>query len=213
MATPLVIVDDHPAVRAGLETMLDWEHDLEVAATAATADEGFTAIAELQPPVAVVDYQLPDGDGFTLCLRTCALPKPPRIIVYTAFATARHAVLAAVAGAHGLVSKCARPDELLDAIRADSPRHGDRITPYALREAAAQLDPDDLTVLGMLVHDVLPAEIAVALAIDDRRLLTRRWAMLERLVGKPRRRSSEPRRGRTARPATVRCPRPLPYSD
>ena len=45
----LVIVDDHRAVRAGLRGLLDDEDDLRVAATAATAREGFEAIADLAP--------------------------------------------------------------------------------------------------------------------------------------------------------------------
>ena len=45
----IVLVDDHPAVRAGLRGLLDDEVDLRVAATAATAREGFEAIADTQP--------------------------------------------------------------------------------------------------------------------------------------------------------------------
>ena len=190
MTISLVLVDDHPAVRTGLRTLIDDEPDLHVAATAATGRDGYTAIAELRPPVAVVDYHLPDEDGFTVCLRTLTLPKPPRVIVYSAFASPHHAVLAAVAGAAALVSKSARPDELLATIRAEDPsaQPCDGLSPNALRQASAQLEPDDLAILGMLAHDVPPAEIAATLTIDQRWLLARRWAMLERLAGKPTRR-------------------------
>ena len=190
MAISLVLVDDHPAVRTGLQALIDEEPDLHVTATAATGRDGFCAIVERRPPVAIVDYHLPDEDGFTLCLRTRVLPEPPRVIVYSAFASVRLAVLAAVAGAAALVSKNARPDELLAAIRADSrsPHHGDRISPDALREAGARLEPDDLAILGMLVHGLPPTEIAATLTIDERWLVARRWAMLERLAGKPARR-------------------------
>jgi DNA-binding NarL/FixJ family response regulator len=190
MTISLVLVDDHPAVRTGLRTLLDDEPDLQVTATAATGRDGFSAIAELQPPVAVVDFHLPDEDGLTLCLRTRALPKPPRVIVYSALASARLAVLATVAGATVLISKSARPEELLAAIRADGPtmQHGDGLSPDALREAGAQLEHDDLAILGMLVHGIPPSEIAATLTMDERWLLARRWAMLERLAGKPARR-------------------------
>src|SRR6476619_2499270 len=50
----LVIVDDHPAVRAGLRGLIDDEPGLFVAATAATAREGFEAIADARPQVALV---------------------------------------------------------------------------------------------------------------------------------------------------------------
>lgn len=121
MAISLVLVDDHPAVRAGLRTLFDDEPDIQVAAAAATGRDGFSAIAELQPAVALVDYHLPDEDGFTLCLRTRALSAPPRVIVYSAFASPRFAILAAVSGAAALVSKSARPDDLLATIRPGEP--------------------------------------------------------------------------------------------
>src|SRR5687768_10196466 len=84
----LVIVDDHPAVRAALRGLIEGEDDLRVAATAATAGEGFQAIADTRPAVALVDLHLPDDDGLSLCLRTRTLPAPPRVIVYSAFADA-----------------------------------------------------------------------------------------------------------------------------
>src|SRR3954468_21238889 len=82
----LVIVDDHPAVRAGLRGLLEDEPDLFVVATAATAREGFEAIADARPELALIDLHLPDDDGLSLCLRTRALARPPRVVIYSAFA-------------------------------------------------------------------------------------------------------------------------------
>jgi len=211
MPISLVLVDDHPAVRTGLQSLLDHEPGLQVIATAATGREGFNAIAELEPPVAVVDYHLPDEDGLILCLRTRALPRPPRIIIYSAFAAARLAVLTVVAGAAALVSKNGRPEELLAAIRADgrSPDHRDQISPVALRDAGAHLEPDDLAILGMLIHDIPAAEIAATLEMEERWLLARRWAILERLAGHGR--DIPPRVPRAA--AHPRMPRSLSSWD
>src|SRR3954471_23568544 len=114
----LVLVDDHPAVRAGLRGLLDDEDDLRVAATAATAREGFEAIAELRPALALLDLHLPDDDGPSLCLRPRALPAPPRVVVYSAFADAGLAVRATIAGASAVVAKAAPPRRLLAALRA-----------------------------------------------------------------------------------------------
>jgi DNA-binding NarL/FixJ family response regulator len=206
MATSLVLVDDHPAVLASLHALLDDEPDLHVAATAATGRDGLAAIHELRPPVAVIDYHLPDQDGFTVCLRTRALPEPPRVIVYSGFASERLAVLAAVAGAAALVSKSARPGELLSAIRAEDPplRFGAGLSPDALREAGARLAPGDVAILGMLATGTPPAEIAATLKIDESWLVARRWAMLERLARKPALSTTCPsriRRRRSGRPA------------
>jgi DNA-binding NarL/FixJ family response regulator len=171
----LVIVDDHPAVRAGLRGLLDDEADLRVAATAATAREGFQAIADLAPAVALIDLNLPDDDGLSLCLRTRALPAPPRVIVYSAVADDTLGVLAAIAGAEGVVPKSARPAALLAALRG---RPRPELDPRALRVVGARLAPEDLPILGMLAHGVGHAEIAATLGVEPEWLLARRGEML-----------------------------------
>ena len=142
----LVIVDDHPAVRAGLRGLIEDEDDLRVAATAATAREGFEAIADARPAVALIDLHLPDDDGLSLCLRTRALPEPPRVVIYSAFADAALAVLAAIAGADAVLPKSAPPRA--PARRRSAAGRGAPLDPRALRAVGARLDPDDLAILG-----------------------------------------------------------------
>ena len=173
----LVIVDDHPAVRAGLRGLIEDEEGLRVAATAASAREGFEAIADARPAVALLDLNLPDDDGLSLCLRTRSLPQPPRVIIYSALADSMLAVLAAIAGAEAVVPKSAPPQVLLDALRG-VPRAP--LDPRALRAVGARLEPDDLAILGMLAHGVGDEEIAATLGVDAASLLSRRAAMLPR---------------------------------
>ncbi len=185
----LVIVDDHPAVRAGLRGLLEDEDDLRVAATAATAREGFEAIADLEPALALLDHHLPDDDGLSLCLRTRTLSRPPRVLVYSAFADADLAVRAMIAGADAVVAKSTPPPALLAAIRTVGAGGARPVFgPQALRRAGAMLEPDDLPILGMLAHDVDEEEIAGTLGLDPEWLAARRWAMLSKLGGPSHRR-------------------------
>jgi DNA-binding NarL/FixJ family response regulator len=178
-AMDLVLVDDHPAVRAGLRGLLDDEQDLRVVATAATAREGFEAIADLQPDVALLDHHLPDDDGLSLCLRTRALPAPPRVVVYSAFADDAMAVRAAVAGASAVVPKATAPRTLLGVLRSVAAGRAQlALDGRALREAGEDLEPEDLPILGMLAHGVEHDEIAETLGLEPAWLLARRWAML-----------------------------------
>ena len=74
----LLVVDDHPAVRAGLRQLLDDQADFEVAAAVATADEAL-AIAEREPiDVAVVDYQLGGRNGLWVSRKLKRLSPAPR---------------------------------------------------------------------------------------------------------------------------------------
>src|SRR3954453_548417 len=169
----LVLVDDHPAVRAGLRGLLEDEDDLRVAATAATAREGFEGTAHLRPALAMLDHHLPDDDGLSLCLRTRTLPEPPRVVVYSAFADAGLAVRAVIAGADAVVAKATPPRSLLAGLPAGG-RGGARPTlePRARRAAGKRLDEGDLPILGMLAHGTDVEEIAATLGLEPEWL---RW--------------------------------------
>jgi DNA-binding NarL/FixJ family response regulator len=181
----VLAVDDHPAVRAGLASLLAAEDGLELVGGAATVREAVELCAQLRPDVVVLDVHLPDGDGLALCLRLQAGTPAPAVLLYTAFADDRLAVAAVVAGARGLMGKSAEPDALTLAIRAVA--QGVTMlpppSPEALAVSATRLDPQDVPALGMLLHGTPPADIARTLAVADSWLGARRWAMLERLSG------------------------------
>src|SRR5947199_10812021 len=81
----LLIVDDHPAVRGGLQQLLDDQADFEVAAAVATADEALS-IAEREPiDVAVVDYQLGGRNGLWVSRKLKRLAQPPGVVIYSAY--------------------------------------------------------------------------------------------------------------------------------
>jgi DNA-binding NarL/FixJ family response regulator len=180
----IVLVDDHPAVRAGLRGLIEDEPGMRVVASAGTAREGFEAIADTRPVVALVDLHLPDDDGLSLCLRTRGLPDAPRVIIYSAFADAGLAVRAAIAGAEGVLPKATPPRAVLDALRDGAPS---MLENRALRAIGERLDPEDLPILGMLAHGVGAREVATTLGLEPAWLEARRWAMLTRLGGGARR--------------------------
>lgn len=190
----VVIVDDHPAVRLGLQTALAAEPGLLPVATASKAAELAPLLDRVDPDVVLLDYQLPDGDGLTVCRQVKSSGPSPRVIIYSAFADASMTVPAIIAGADGLVHKGVRPQELFEAIRAVAA--GGVVLPLVsqplLDAAGLQLDTDDLPVLGMLLDRTAPTDIATMLGIDDAQLTQRVRRMLARLrvpfAGQARRR-------------------------
>ena len=198
----IVLVDDHPAVRAGLRGLLDDDDDVRIVAAAATAAEGYEAVAAHRPEAVVVDHHLPDESGLTLCLRLQGLAVPPRVVVYSAFADDRLRVLGLIAGAVAVIPKSAPPDDVLAAVRGDDPTSldGGQLTARALREVGSGLGAGDLAILGMLAHGVAPADVASTLGVEVAWLTARRWAMLDRTTA-PRRRTTPRRRGVGPSPA------------
>jgi DNA-binding NarL/FixJ family response regulator len=179
----VAIVDDHHAVRLGLHAAIRSEPGL-VPAGVATDGAGLAPMLyRTKPDVVLLDYQLPDTDGLTLCRRIKSEPPAPAVILYSAFADATLTVPALVAGADGILHKGGPARELFEGIRRVA-RGGDVMPPVSppLLEAASQLlDTEDLPILGMLVDRTTVAEIADALRIEATDLRNRIDRMLRRL--------------------------------
>ena len=184
----LVVIEDHPAVAAGVERLLNAEPDLEVAGIAGGYREGTPMAERVRPDVAIVDMQLADGDGIRLTQELIDRKLVRSVVIYTAFADDLVEVAALVAGAAAVVHKGRRGDELVDAVRAAA-RGGSvrpRISIDGLVEAAGRIAPDDIPILGMLVHGTSPAEIGGVLGVHERELAGRRKRMLKALLGELR---------------------------
>lgn len=81
----IVLVDDHPVVRAGLRALLDGQDDLEVIADVDGLEAAVAVVTDERPDVVLVDLNLgdrrPGGAEFTTALR--GLVAPPEVLVLT----------------------------------------------------------------------------------------------------------------------------------
>jgi DNA-binding NarL/FixJ family response regulator len=184
----IAIVDPQPAVRAGLAMLLRTEPGLVPVGAANGQHDGLELVERLQPDVVLLEQHLPDGEGLSLCRRLKALPRSPKVVLYTTDPDGDLALLARVACADGLVDKAASPPRLFDAIRIVS-RGGASLPPVepARLDAAAQrVESDDLALLAMLVDGTSASDAADTLRLDRRKVGRR----IERLLG--RLRAAEP---------------------
>jgi two-component system response regulator DesR len=97
--------------------MLALEEDLEVVGEAATVADGLTLITREQPDVALVDLQLPDGDGLDLCARIAASVPGTACLVLTSHARPGYLKRALAQGVLGFLPKTAGAQQLADAVR------------------------------------------------------------------------------------------------
>lgn len=149
----VAFLDDHPAVRAGLQAILATEPDLQVVGFAADEHELWPLVRETRPAVTILDLHHPGRDGLALCLRIKRQPDPPAVVLYSGYTTGALVVAAAVVGADAVVSKSSTAASLVEAIRAvaRNPPTIAPITPQMKAEAAARLDPADHAILAMRV--------------------------------------------------------------
>jgi two-component system, NarL family, invasion response regulator UvrY len=111
----ILLIEDHPIVRAACRSMLQANAEVEVR-EAATAADGVRLSREFGPDIIILDLRLPDGNGTTL-LETLRADAPERkIIVFSMYDDPAFAGRALEAGARGYITKNDDPDVLLQAI-------------------------------------------------------------------------------------------------
>ncbi len=118
----ILVVDDHPLVREGLEAVIALEPDMEIVGEAADGQAAVREAARLQPDVIVMDLLMPEMSGgeairAILAEREMSVGAAPRILVLTSVEDVTTLSATIKAGARGYVPKNAPPDELLEAIR------------------------------------------------------------------------------------------------
>ena len=109
------LVDDHEIVRRGLIDLIDSDPDLTVVGEAGTVSNALARIPALRPDVAVLDVQLPDGNGVERELMS-TMPTL-RCLMLTSFTEDQAMLDAILAGAKGYIVKDIRGMELTAAIK------------------------------------------------------------------------------------------------
>jgi DNA-binding NarL/FixJ family response regulator len=100
----VLIVDDDASFRdLATRILSSWGH--VVIGEAGNVTEAVERAGELRPDTLLVDIGLPDGDGFALTERLCAMPWPMRIVLVSADADRANAVAAGRVGACGFFPK------------------------------------------------------------------------------------------------------------
>jgi DNA-binding NarL/FixJ family response regulator len=192
----VAIVDDHQAIRLGLHTALRSEPGLVPVGSAASAGELAPLLYRSSPDIVLLDYNLPDIDGITLCRDIKAQALAPCVILYSAFADGSMTIPAILAGADGIVNKGVPARELFAAIR-EVISGGSALPPVSaeqLHAATATLEDADLPILGMLIDRTPIREIADTLRIEHTTLKRQIARMLEHLTASVRTAPSLPQR-------------------
>jgi DNA-binding NarL/FixJ family response regulator len=183
--TPIrcMIVDDHPAILAGLRGLLASEPDFEVVHALDSAEAAAEVAEQGQLDVAIVDYQLPGHSGLWLSRKLKRLPQPPAVLIYSAFSDYMLAAACVVAEADALLSKSALGSDLYTAIRRASLGLS-RLPPVPSTLADGlrrRFDSMEQAIFGLLLAGIGRDEIGRTLHIDLGEVETRQWTMLRKL--------------------------------
>ena len=113
----VLIVDDHPVVRQGLQSLLSNYPDIQVVGEADTGLRALEVTARLQPDVVLLDIRMPGASGIDITRQLRQQNRQARIIILTAYEENEYLMEALQAGAHGYLLKSASHGTLAEAIR------------------------------------------------------------------------------------------------
>lgn len=167
----ILIVDDHPVVRAGLASMLGTQTELEVIGSASSGEEALERINGSSPDVILLDLRMPGLNGIDLLLALKKSGSPARAIVLTSYETDEDIYRAVQAGAQGYLLKDTPLKEMLEAIR--TVHAGKRFIPRQIAQRLAErmmrteLTARELEILKMMAKGPTNKQIGHALGISD----------------------------------------------
>jgi DNA-binding NarL/FixJ family response regulator len=196
MSTELIrvlIADDHPIVRQGLEIVINSQPDMKLVGQASNGEEALALAHELKPDVIVLDLKMPVKNGLMAIQELRASDARIPILVLTSFPDNEMVITAIQSGANGVMLKDSPPEQLLNAIRdvlhgksALHPSVAHQLLVKVQQSAAITQGNQTLTkreidVLKCLAQGYSNQKIAVTLSISTRTVTTHIRNILDKL--------------------------------
>jgi DNA-binding NarL/FixJ family response regulator len=181
----ILIVDDHPVVRAGLTSMLATQAQFEVIGSASSGEEAMDMMRRDSPDVLLLDLRMPGMNGVETMLAMRTIETRARVIILTSFETDEDIYRAVLAGAQGYLLKDTSLREMADAIR--TVHCGKRYIPrqiasrLAERMTRSNLTTREIEILKMLAKGPTNKQIGHALGISDNTVRNHVNSIIEKL--------------------------------
>ncbi len=189
---PILLVDDHSVVRAGLRAILERDPLACSIIEAADIAQALRAATRTPPRLIILDLSLPDGTGLRLLAE---LPRPaPPVLVLSMHADRRYVCDALRAGAQGYLAKENASEELPQAVRALLAGQGylgpgvARLVIEELRRSPGlapspppALSPRETEVLRDLAQGLSTKEIGARLGLSPKTIEARRVHIMRKL--------------------------------
>lgn len=174
MTVRVLVVDDHPVVRAGLRALLAVDARVDVVGEAASGEEALVVARARRPDVVLMDLQLGAGlDGVAATRALRADPDGPRVLILTTYDTDADIVRAVEAGAAGYLLKDTPPATLVAAVERAArgetvlaPRAAEVLVGH-MRDPRPALSDREAQVLARVAAGHSNCEIARELLISE----------------------------------------------
>ena len=174
------LLDDHEVVRRGVRELLESEPDIAVVGEADTAATALDRIPPTRPQVALLDVQLPDGNGVEVCRAIRSAHPEIACLVLTSFSDDEALLQSIMAGASGYLLKQIRGTDIVDAVRRAAqgeslldPALAERVlerlrTPPREDERLARLTAQERRILLLIADGLTNRQIAAELHLAEK---------------------------------------------
>jgi len=174
----ILLVDDHPALRAGLRSLLSAEPGISVIGGAASGEEAYTRYREFRPDVVIMDLFMQGYGGLEAIHHIRHFDGQARILVYSICATEVMVNRALAAGALGYVTKGSNTEFLVQGVREVGKGRG-YVSPDLIdfmvhshtsrdRPLLANLSHREFQVLLLTAHGKKPDACAQTLNVGEK---------------------------------------------
>ena len=170
----ILIADDHPVVRAGLQGMLASQPDFELVGEAATGNQAVTLSAHLHPDVILMDLRMAEMDGAAATAQIQTQQPDTPVLILTTYDTNSDILRAIDAGATGYLLKDTPREDLFAAIRSVAqgkavlaPTVATRLLRQRQTLAGEALSARELEVLSLVARGASNKEIARSLYLSE----------------------------------------------
>jgi DNA-binding NarL/FixJ family response regulator len=113
----ILIADDHPLIRQGLQVVIEAQPDLKLVGEADNGEQAVQRVKALQPDIVIMDLQMPVKDGLAATREISQSVPQAQVLILTSFPDDENVYAAIKAGAVGFLLKDSSAEYLLDAIR------------------------------------------------------------------------------------------------
>ena len=113
----ILLADDHPVLRSGLDALLSLEEGLQVVGQASTGEEAVEKTRLLRPDVVVMDLSMPGIGGLEATRQIVAMAIGAKVLVLTSQTEEEFLLQVLEAGGSGFVRKTSADADLVNAIR------------------------------------------------------------------------------------------------
>lgn len=175
----ILLVDDHPIVREGVQSLLS---NYEEFVVVGEAEDGETAVSQfraLQPDITLLDIRLPGESGLAVLNRLRQIQPAARVLLLTSFEDDEYVMAALQAGAQGYILKNASDALLVQSIRAA--HRGERVFSPRVTETMVRklvggdadlsplepLDTEEIQILHLLADGASNSDIGQALYLSS----------------------------------------------